>query len=1086
MEDLSDKIQTAGRDINNVNGPQYIFNNPIMRLTGREGNFNEGELKILELEKDDYLKELNKQLAEKNLIERNWVIKDIQNILDEKNQVIIYGNPGVGKTVIMNELVIDRDAVYISIKGKSIDRVIRYLVNSCGLPYDGDREGIIDLFEGFLKSSSKYFLIDDCESNPELITTLLSIEKFDNKFVYASRNKNIAVEYQIDSYEISTFDEGEILEFLKVNEIKVDDLVLTDLIVASQGNPLYLYYFTKHQIKPLPKGLVEYQSAIWRLLSVDHKEILSCVAISTFPITLITLRDSYKLITKKDCSPMAFLELLSELNYLLKRNDSTYEIFHLSFKEFLLDEITDKGIADLYKREIGNACFNNNEIVNASVLLIDVKDKKIKPYLFESAHILYHSGYIDLSQKLLLAALEFYDTNDELYEIGYAHYHLSNIYKDFSNNSLAYSHIEEAQKIFEDLGEKKLLSAALTFKALFLAEDGQKKESFEIVDQIIDNLPEDKQQQALAYVNISKIYLCFNQYKAGAEFARKALEIFIELKDSFGIQISILNYSGCLANIEEEELATKYLEDMLNSENIEISPQVRAGILNNLTSCYRKSGDYDKAKQNCIEAIKIVRQLGLNNKVAMNLLNLGNVYRDEKNYEKCETIYKQGLKIAKEHNCKKEIGRAFELIANIYNLQKKYPEAKDAAINAIKISSLVKDDFRIAEAYIEKANANKGLGLIDEYVDDLINAVKHYLQENFYDEAIYHLFNVCNIANENKFTTIIHESIELLKEVVDKTNQIDIGEFVNKLKERNEIIDNSSALEIIEKMLQKYLLDVNAVNTVYPFIYYITLCKREFDRGGIDRFKIMLLSIQENIRNNSNLLNLLAVLIEQSNYLLKLNEVEDIIEILVDSIDGFYYREISDGSGIFTICWDNNVIFQVLSTKQDLTEFKIALSISLILKSSEQYIKSKIENFHEEFLEIYVFNYDTFNREIQEIGEKAISEPISAIFGERVGYDIPVPIILCKNYNERSDFAINDNNKAFVWILMNLYRVLISHFCHIPANEFDKKYAKDASKFAKTIMFPKANKENEDFWKIDCSFKLINVFSGFNKHKMGN
>ncbi|HBV89245.1 MAG TPA: hypothetical protein DEF42_21950 [Desulfosporosinus sp.] len=362
-------------------------------------------MKILELEKVDYLKELNKQLDEKKIIQRNWAIKDIQSILDKKKEVIIYGGPGVGKTVIMNELVIDKDAVYISVKSKSIERVIRYLVNSFGLPYDCNGEDIIDLFEGFLQSSSKHFLIDDCESNPEIITTLLTIEKSNNKFIYASRNKNILGDFQIEDYGISTFDDGEIQEFLKINEVKVDDFVLTDLTVASQGNPLYLYYFTKHQIKPLPKGLVDYQSAIWRLPSVDHKEILSCVAISPFPITLNTLRDSYKLITNKECSPMAFLEMLSEINYLLKKKDLTYEIFHLSFKEFLLDVITVEGIADLYVREIGNTCFKNDEMVCATVLLVDVKDKKIKPYLFESAHILYHCGYIDFLKSYYMLLL---------------------------------------------------------------------------------------------------------------------------------------------------------------------------------------------------------------------------------------------------------------------------------------------------------------------------------------------------------------------------------------------------------------------------------------------------------------------------------------------------------------------------------------------------------------------------------------------------------------------------------------------------------------------------------------------------------
>lgn len=1084
MKEIEIDCQSATRDINNVYGNQYIFNKPVFKLIGHAGALDKVELQIKELDRVDYLNQLRKQLSEKKLISRKTIVEDICNLLDDHSQIIIYGDPGAGKTVILNEIA-GAEAVYLSIKGKSVDRVLRHLVKSFGVPYDDcDRDGIIDLIEGFLQHTSNFFLIDHCDNNQEIINTLVSIEKFDNKFIFSSRNRNIAGSFQIVDYQVLTFNEGEIMEFLEINQIDVDDLRLSDLITASQGNPLYLYYFANHQIKPLPAGLIEYESAIWRSLSAREREILSFVSVSVFPITLNVLRDSYISITQETCSPMMFTEMLSGIDFLLKRNESMNEIFHLSFRDFMLDELMAMGLVDSYRKIIGNACFAHNEIVHATILLLDIENEKIKPYIFGSAHSLYNIGYIDYAQRLLLCALKTYDAKHELYELGYAHYHLSNIYKDFSDFSNAYYHIDEAQKIFEIIDEEELLLAVLAFKAVYLAEEGKKKESLEIVNNIINSLQDDQLQQALAFVNITKIYIYFNQYKVGAEYGKKALEIFIELKDINGIQISILNYSACLANIEEEELATKYLEDLLESKNFSISQHVKAAILNNLTSCYRKSGDYEKAKQYCIESIRIVRKLGLNDKVAMNLLNLGNVYRDVKDYKRCEAIYRQGLKIAEDCNCTKEVGRAFELIANIYNAQDKYLEAKEAAINSIKASSLVRDDFRIAESYIEKANANKKLGLIKEYVDDLNNAIIHYLNENFSDKAIFYLFEMTNIAKKNELKSSVDESIRLIKEVIDNFEQIDILGLIDNLKESSETVDNINAIEIMEKILRKYILDENNLNIAYPFIYFVTLCKKELDKGGKDRYCMLLNSIEAEISNNNKLMILLAVLIEQSNYLLEFKEVEKIIEDLVKSIDGLYYREKSDGTGIFTICWEKNVIIQILSTRQDITEFKIALSMSLILKAREEYIVSRIKNFNEDSLEIYVLNHDTFVSEIQEISDELFFEPVSAVFGERVGYDIAVPIILCKNYMERSDFVTSEDNKAFVWILMNLYRVLISHFSHLSIEEFGRTNVKEASQFVKSIMLQIDNKEREDFWKVEFNINSVNpVFSEIKKRQ---
>lgn len=1055
------------RDINNVVGSQYIINNPVIEINNSE-NINSMNLRFKELEKVDYLKILRETCSEKNIIYRERVIDDLLKLMANENEILVFGNPGIGKTVILHELSKKRDAVYISLRDKSLKRAINYIINSIEIDYAYDNtDDIINVLEIMLQASNKLFLIDDCESNPELLQQLLSLEKFNNIFVYASRNSDILCSYTIKDYEIKPFDKEEVNEFIKINS-NTDTLGVVnfqDLFEISQGNPLYLYYFSRYQITPLPKDLAKYQQAIWNSINTDERELLSCIGITNFPISFDIMKNAYNLLACENNSPMKIVEKIRNVNFLLNIDEKNYEIFHPSFKEYIISELTKIGMIDYYKEKIGYVCLEKGDYIEATLLLRNIDNEKIEPHLFETAHCLYFWGHIELSAQILEIGLALYKKLSRHLEYGYTNYHLSNIYRDLGEKCKSYECIEEAIKCFKDRDKEQFYVLSLTFKAQFLAEDGNKNESMEVINNLLDNIPESKEVQATLYVNVSKTFLSFNQYKQAAKHAKMAYELFSSLKDKRGMTISILNYSACLGNLDEENLAIEYLEALLETNEIVNQPQIKAGILNNLTLCYRKNHKYKEAKKVCLESIDICRKLKLYEKVTMNLLNLGNVYRDEEEYIECEKVYKQGLEMAREYSFKREIGRAQELLANIYNLLERYDDAILYANEAIKESKSIKDSFRVAEAYIERAKAYEKLNFLELYVQDIDDAIKYYLDEGFLNYALYYLFKSAKINFQLNQLENVKNSLNHIKDMILNENEIDFIELLEHINNLREIDDNN-ALELYVITFNKYFVSNNNFNVLLPFIEFVTLCKDKIKCSGKQIIIDILNKIIGEINDNSKLIDILAFGIGQSGELLGFEDIKKIIIKVIDKIDGFYYRELSDGSGVFTIVCDEGFIVQINSAKLDIMEYKIALSIGLIIKNNYKLLCESVVNFKENTFGLYTLDYDTFNKQVTEITDECFPDLVSALFIPRENFGTPTVMVLHKDYVNLCDFSKNPNNKAFIWILMNLYQAIICHIEHITEKDITDNLAKDARRFVEKVTGINYEIEKKDRWRI--------------------
>lgn len=1048
--------QYSDRDINNVEGNQYILNDPVFKAIegGEVGGFIlERTLKV------DYFDELKSTFTSKKLISRKAVSDDIEEHLKLGTSLLLYGEPGIGKTTIIRDILFGNKKIYISLRDREVDEVFTYLIEIYGLQFDKEQD-LGSMLEGLMRTSEYIFIFDDCESNTNLVQKLERLEKFENKFLYLSRKKNIFKAVNINKYELMSLTKVEVKEFVNFNMMSLEDDKIDELHKKSKGNPLYLYYYVNYRIDPLPTGLENYQETLWENINSEGKEILSCIAITNFPIKREVINHSFNKIIAANTTLMEFQVKISSIDYLLENNKGKYRIFHPLFKEYILKYITNYDMKSEYETIVGETAIEKNDIIEGTLLLLDKDSNMSDEYLLEVGISLYNFSRIALALDVLEKALLIYK-KDKKYEEYYAHsnYHISQLYMDINKKESGYKCIDEAIELYKELNIEEGLFLCIVFKATFLADEGRKVETEKLIKKINEFETNDEKLKSYLYINMSKINLVFNQYESAAINSKKAYELFKKLDNKEGAVKSLLNYSGALANIDQEELATEYLESVLESDNLIINKNIKAALMNNLTSCYRKSKKYSKAIEICNESIKICKELGQFNRVVMNLLNLGNVYRDLKEWEKCESVYFEGIKIAEQQGVIREVGRGNELLAICSYKQGKFKECIKYSEIAVASSKEVNDDFRVAEAYIEMSKAYNELGQSNPYINCIEEAIKYYIKENFFDEALLNIFEAikyyCNDYNEIK----VNEHLNKINDLLNSSIDVDYASIHYNLKECFDGIHNKSIVNIYYNIIKAYINSDMSVNLLGLVISFTGSCKKNKSEQTKILFMDVVNTLIYNGKESVTAMNILAFIIEQSGELIELRDIEIIIKKIEEYHDDIYIRTVRDETYVFTNCFENEIYLQYVCEFSQLINIKISLAIYLIFNFNEGKIMQNVDEVKYKDIDFNILSYHDVksalgdNKFLKEIDLREM--PIIITSG--VASEVSTFIIIEKDYDIKADNTINKDNRIFIYSIMRLFIEVIKRVKGISIKDADYIYAKKAREFIEYLTYVEDN-----------------------------
>ena len=1022
--------QNAARDIYNIKGDLVLENSPevINILHKQNQELLKSQFSI------SFNESLQNQMAGKILISRDETIFDIAKKLDAKFQLLVHGEPGIGKTTIVYQFIQSREnIIYISLKGKSALSVISYLTNKIRalnkedlIEFDNLNKAI-DTFQVELQKTTETVVIDDCERDIEFIKEIIQLDKFDSKFLFLSRNHSLFETENIDFYAIKCFSEEDVKAFLLANEITIGQVKFNELYFASKGNPLYLFYYSQMQLSPLPVDVQNYQNAIWKNLDSTAQELIIFISIPFFSLTLTELSE----LMKYD-SPIKLSEDIDNLSSLIKVNDGTLSLFHPSFNEHVLSFLDSKGLKNTYEERLGDFFLDKEDYIQATYSLIDLAPQKVKKYLLDVFPVLINIGELEFAIKVLNAILSL--SKKKLFQ-GYAHYHLCSLYRLIGKPLESNTHIDSAidkLKTIDEKAGKRFYIAALMFKAINNIEDGKVNEGLEIANNVLSDIDAlEKDFKASILVNLSKIYTDLFEFEKGARACKEAFEIFEADNYEEGMLSSLTNLVTCLGQIKDYlNDAEKYglrLLKLLEDKN-EFMKEVI--VLNALTSIYRQKGDYKKALVYGDRVIKLCQEYGMKDKVILNLINYGNVLRDDEQTNQALKIYNEALVYAKEYKLEKEEGRIYWILAGIERGKGQYDESITYAEKSISINKRVNFYYGVANAYNEKAETLIQKGLNVEAAKMLEESAEYYLKieyfANSYQERLSEAVKL--YKGEGKSEDVNRVLNKLICIVSKKLKYDSLSELIIEASSSNDTI-----LKNFNKVFELHFEEYNTANLTLFFLDYLVFCQSLNIKTGKTNFLKTLDLIIDNLGVAKFSYSILGIAVQQSRSLLDYNDLNYINQRLQRTLPLYNIRNLSE-EDVFIISINQFINLEIHTFNDELICMKLAMMLILFINEHPQIIRNEKKEIQEAFCKIWIHGYyDEMKKALGKyIGssEKIFTEMVQSIHTEKKDYEIQDMIIISENFSDFSDLNIYPDNKVSLYFLVMSIAGIKGHFYH--------------------------------------------------------
>ena len=1017
-------------------------------------------IEFLDVLKDDY--------AKQKLISRENLLEEIRVKLNSSQQLLLHGDPGIGKTTLLFQFIQSNESIYISVKDKSSINVFFYLINKIRRRNKKDLvepvniDQAINYLQSELQESEQYFFIDDCEQNVDVVKSLIAIEKFKSKFLFASRGKTLFESQAIHSYQCSPFTEAEVKSFLHAYGIQTGLIDFNAVVDASRGNPLYLLYYSRNQINPPPESIDEFQTQIWSNLDWGQQEILACVCVSHAGLTLTELSDLLEIPPAKLAGG---IDLLAPL---VKNTEGALGVFHPSFEEFVKNLVTGKGLYSHYARKIGEYWLKKEKVVKATYLLIDIDPGRVSDYLFDVFRSVIGWGELEFALKVLNAKLKLSKTDMER---GFASYHLCTLYHLLGNQQASTEAIDNALVFLQNTEAEDILASAKMFKAMDLIKHGEVQDAKVLADTVFGEV-QNRDYKAPILVNLSKIYVDLYEFEKGAKACREAYDIFEKDNDVHGMLIASLNLVTCLAQIpvflDEAESHGLALLEIIKKEsefNMEIV------VLNSLSSIYRQKGNYEKARSFAMEAVRLCQRYQMKEKIIMNLINFANVVRDEGNIDESLAIYDEALMYAMQYNLKKEIGRISWIFAGIYREKNDLERSLEYADKSINTNGEIDFFYGIANAWCEKAETLKLKSDNVAAARALEQAAMHYGRIHEFRKSRQRKLNeAIGLYMDAGLTDDVNRVLAIWIDDTREDLQYDI--LFDQVTDAGK---PSSTFNNFKKIFEKYFTDTNGeTNLIRQFLLYISYCKKFNDLGGKKNYLEIIHFIVSNLGQRKYSHSMLGFALEQSGELLAM---EDLIEIggeLQTKLSFFSIRHVNEELIIIvTVRPSLNLEIHVFDDEP--VCLKLALALVLILCEEPRLVleEKQTKSLH---CPMWIHNYsDAYKNALKEnLPDESVlyGTGIQSAHLEKAGYDIQEIVLVGREYEKYSDLNTYPDNKPSFYFFTKACMGIKHHLYHediVNVRDERKRIYKYASELFGYVDIEERKEEHKPYAAPDIS-----------------
>ncbi|MGM0565411.1 MAG: tetratricopeptide repeat protein [Bacteroidota bacterium] len=287
-------------------------------------------------------------------------------------------------------------------------------------------------------------------------------------------------------------------------------------------------------------------------------------------------------------------------------------------------------------------------------------------------------------------------------------------------------------------------------------------------------------EKAYAYKNAGNMFMHKNQPDSAFQYYAKATDFFLQEGDENGLSAVYNNIGVIHKTLSQYDLALKYFSkagrllkkteadatskaalysNLAGTHYLKSQPEqglayldsayalieeipenyMKGVIYSNLGKFFTSMERYDKALTMLQNAEEIFSPEKDKKMTAIVYNNLGEVYREIYNYNRAENYFNKVLEISSSNQDSLSMALAMMNVADILYLRKAYEEARQKLLKAQEIYSsignqpaLIETVLTIAKTYAGEDRHNKGLTLLEEYEDALIQESNPGLLHSYY------------------------------------------------------------------------------------------------------------------------------------------------------------------------------------------------------------------------------------------------------------------------------------------------------------------------------------------------------------------
>ncbi len=865
---------------------------------------------------------------------RPEVERGLLDTLDRFGRVVVAAPIGSGKTLLLAQLAIDREWVFIDGQGLSpvdmLARAANALRSRLGLPpttlttKQSAQEELLRSWESLPQAT----LAVDGASDPLVFWELPPV---DRQLVVTARS--LTGIPAVQCFRVPALSEVEIAQWMTgMRGERPSPTELSEVVVQSRGSPLYLRFFCQVQEGVSDLSLQQLEMRSVQALPPRAREITSYLALSYRPMSF---RDLCILMGSED-GPEAVAEQVSQAGGLLRQLGDQVTLVHEHLQETILAQLQqDQTRLAFFAGRLGRLFERTRRHLAAFHVYLRAGDDRLAdgvvgqavhqavlmgggapaiPVLRRQGEIAGESGALETRLHALLGLASAYRQTGAVEEAGCA--------------------LREAGATAELLGQPSHTARVREMEAALNIRNQAREQRITELKALYESCREsgDPFSALRTGLLLGSEYLLGGDYERARRISRENVARSGELGDELGSRISRLHLAASLSETEGgEQEAASIAQELGQEVEPQEHPRERAGLCNYLTRHYRDSGDTQRAAQFALEAIQIGEELKDLFVVAINRINLGNVRRDEGKLEQALIEYGLAEVASKDGGLHEEEAAANELIATVHNDREEYSEALFRAQYAAAQARLAGNQRLVAGAEEQRAIALKGQGDLQEAVAAYVAAASAISEVTpggtFFAALLGDGLNLCCRADRADL------KIELLRGVLLSGSD-----------------DPGGPYETLDEALPRLADAVRDVDRVVPLI--------GLTMGGVLREvaplvgrRIVLQATRSLIQGSKSWKDggrLAAVagvlMVQPRNGSLTLGDTADIAERLADLSPKMYFKPRPEGGGHWTLRLEggDGVVLSIVQMDQSAKTATTGTVIALLLCGLDSIIREEL------------------------------------------------------------------------------------------------------------------------------------------------